>query len=130
MLGRNEGFTTDKKGRRVDIDRQTEASRVGERARHVRCFEETVVNANTEEPRRSGPSDRRLVGALQEEVERHGLIANTILVGASAKTPGFHEYVDSRRDQKRQPAALNDLKCVRRQEHEVDKREQAEERIN
>src|SRR4029077_7996763 len=49
MLSRHERFASDEERRGIEIDRKAEAARVLKRSRHVRRFEEAVMNANAEE---------------------------------------------------------------------------------
>ena len=64
------------------------------------------VGARGEEYGRAGDAQRRLVGALEKQIERQGFAADFFQMDAPADAPGLHDHEHAGRDRERQPAAL------------------------
>src|SRR3569832_1878594 len=52
------------------------------------------IGARVEEHGRAGDAHRRLIGALEEEIERHGFVAHDLLMMTPAVAPRFHDEED------------------------------------
>ena len=93
---------------------------VKERGRHH-------VVPRSQENRGACDTNRRFVGAIEEQIECHRFRANAFLVRAPSGSPCFHQHVSGCCDQDRQPAAFDDLERVRGKEHQINEGERAED---
>ena len=82
------------------------------------------IAARGQEHGGAGHAHRRLLGAFQEQVDRHRFVADALQMRAPSDAPGLHQEEHAGRDEDRQPAAFDDLDRVGGEEHDVDEAEQ------